>query len=181
MDDVQLVADQRGLSGVIGGLPAWSQVAVSLALLAMLGGMGLWAWSVFGSGLGNPDFTRSMIEPSTLTADATSYEEVPNERFELGPALFRLGFAFVLGVVVGLVLRAMLKLFLLLVAALILTAVGLQWAGVLDMEWTSGLAYVNRLAPWLRQEVSNTHDLLLGAIPALLSGALGLLTGFNRR
>jgi len=97
------------------------------------------------------------------------------------PAVFRLGFGFFAGFCVAYALRTFLKISLVAVGLVLLALFGLQYAGLIQVDWSATQGHYDRAAEWLGSQASTLRAFVTGYLPSSASGALGLVVGFRKR
>lgn len=97
------------------------------------------------------------------------------------PVLFRLGFGFFLGFSIGYALRTFLRISLVSIGFFALLLIGLQYAGVIDVNWGAIAARYDGAAAWLSAQTASFRDFIAGHIPFAGSAFAGIAAGFGRR
>ena len=94
---------------------------------------------------------------------------------------FRLGFSFFAGFCIAYALRAFLKLTLLAIGLVLLLLLGLQYAGVIEVDFSAMGEHYDTAVGWLRTQVTSFHQFVTGYLPSSATAGLGLFAGFRRR
>jgi len=97
------------------------------------------------------------------------------------PAVFRLGFSFFVGFCIAYALRAFLKIALIGAGVILLALFGLQYAGVIDVDWAGMERHYDAAMNWVKAQATSFHDFVTGYLPSSASAAGGLFMGFRRR
>lgn len=100
---------------------------------------------------------------------------------DLSPLLTKLGFSFVVGFAVGYVLLFFLRAVALLAGLVLAALFGLQYAGVVQVDWPSIETNYESALGWLLPRFDALRTFLLENLSSSGSAALGLLSGLMRR
>ena len=100
---------------------------------------------------------------------------------DLSPLLTKLGFSFVVGFAVGYVLLFFLRAAALLAGLVLAALFGLQYAGVVQVDWPSIETNYESAFGWLLPRFDALRTFLLENLSSSGSAALGLLSGLMRR
>ena len=100
---------------------------------------------------------------------------------DLSPLLTKLGFSFVVGFAVGYVLLFFLRAAALLAGLVLAALFGLQYAGVVQVDWPSIETNYESALGWLLPRFDALRTFLLENLSSSGSAALGLLSGLMRR
>ena len=95
--------------------------------------------------------------------------------------MMQLGFSFVAGFSIGYALAFFLKLTLLLAGGLLLTLFGLQYVGLVEVNWLGIQAYYDAFMAWLQPHAGSFREFIVSHIPAAGMAALGLLLGLRKK
>lgn len=133
--------------------------------------------------------TRATEPGSAVRADFNVDEQggdesSPSLRDRLGdlsPLLTKLGFSFVVGFAVGYVLLFFLRAAALLAGLVLVALFGLQYAGVVQVDWPSIETNYESALGWLLPRFDALRTFLLENLSSSGSAALGLLSGLMRR
>jgi len=185
-------------------LPRWKIVLVSLALLMGVAGMVLHPQSPSGiqetrtvgnlsaSGadpLSDPPAFQSDPEPAFDPAfdmmEETTEEPLPPDwerRLEdWSPLLTKLGFSFVVGFSIGYVLLIFLRTTAFLAGLVLLALFGLQYLGVLYLNWQNIETSYQSVLSWVLPRAENFRDFITHNLSSSGMAAMGILTGLTRR
>ena len=115
------------------------------------------------------------LPTSTPGGQADADPAQPQPPFALescSPVLFRLGFGFFAGFCIAFALRTFLKLSLLAIGLALLVVLGLQFAGLIDMDWAAAQKHYDALIRWLGSQTATLRRFLTGYLPSSASAAL---------
>ena len=181
-------------------LPRWKIALVSLALLMGVAGMVLHPQSpsdvqetrtvgnLSASGadpLSDPPAFRSDSVPAFEMMEETTEETLPpnwERRLEdWSPLLTRLGFSFVVGFSIGYVLLILLRTTAFLAGLVLLALFGLQYLGVLYLDWQNIETSYQSVLSWVLPRAENFRDFITHNLSSSGMAAMGILTGLTRR
>lgn len=95
-------------------------------------------------------------------------------------ALFRLGFGFFAGFAIGYAARAFLRISILAAGLLLLGLFGLQYAGLISVDWAAMETVFDHVVNWLRTNTADFRNFITGQLPSTAAGLGGLLVGFKK-
>ncbi|MDX9911951.1 MAG: FUN14 domain-containing protein [Phycisphaerales bacterium] len=98
----------------------------------------------------------------------------------ISPAIFRLGFSFIAGFAVAYALRAFVKMTLIVLGAGVLLVAGLQYAGLVSVDWGAIASRWDGVSAWVHDNTRSFLGFLTGQLPSAASGVAGLAMGFRR-
>ncbi len=181
-------------------LPRWKIVLVSLALLIGVAGMALHPQSPSGlqetrtvgnlsaSGadpLSDPPAFQSAPVPAFEMMEEPAEEPLPPDwerRLEdWSPLLTKLGFSFVVGFSIGYVLLIFLRTTAFLAGLVLLALFGLQYLGVLYLNWQNIETSYQSVLSWVLPRAENFRDFITHNLSSSGMAAMGILTGLTRR
>lgn len=96
------------------------------------------------------------------------------------PAVFRAGFGFFVGFAIAYAMRAFVKVSLVVVGLMLLALFGLQYAGIIDVNWTAMEQHYDTIAAWLGEQTESFMRFVTGYIPSSAAALGGLVVGFRR-
>lgn len=114
----------------------------------------------------------------TGAADASPLRE---RLGDLSPLLTKLGFSFVVGFAVGYVLLFFVRAAALLAGLVLVALFGLQYAGVVQVNWPSIETNYESALGWLLPRFDAVRTFLLENLSSSGSAALGMVSGLMRR
>ena len=180
-------------------LPTWQKALLLTSAVLMLGGLAVRGYSYLREPDKAPeteqksDATRlpgagflpsASPEPEAAPEPKASGEATPQptdwKLEDWSPAAFRLGLGFFLGFCIAYALRAFLKICIVAIGLIVLVFVGLQYAGVVAVDWAALQTHYDRVAPWLAEQTAGLRQFITGYLPSSGTAALGLFTGFRR-
>ena len=201
-EDVSLEEESTAV-GVSRGLSGWKIVLLSLALLMGITGM------IFHPENSDEEETRTVGNLSSSTADSllsphafqstpdptldspgSQMAETPRDplspdwerRLEAwSPLLTKLGFSFVVGFSIGYVLLIFLRTTAFIAGLVILALFGLQYLGVLYVNWNNIETSYNSVLGWILPQAENFRDFITSNLSSSGMTAMGILTGLTRR
>ncbi|HSO83813.1 MULTISPECIES: FUN14 domain-containing protein [Thiocapsa] len=97
-----------------------------------------------------------------------------NETFFL-----KLGFSFMVGLALGFALKMAFKLVLLVVGLILLGVFALQYAGILDVNWSGLEIHYDGWVEWLTVNGGAFFDFIGGNLTSAASFTAGLVMGFR--
>ena len=121
---------------------------------------------------------------SSFPADETGAAAASPLRERLGdlsPMLTKLGFSFVVGFAVGYVLLFFVRAAALLAGLVLAALFGLQYAGVVQVNWPSIETNYESALGWLLPRFDALRTFLLENLSSSGSAALGMVSGLMRR
>ncbi len=185
-------------------LPRWKIILVSLALLMGVAGMVLHPQSP-----SDVQETRTVGNLSTSGADplpdSPAFQSDPVPAFDpafdmmeetteaplppdwerrledWSPLLTKLGFSFVVGFSIGYVLLIFLRTTAFLAGLVLLALFGLQYLGVLYLNWQNIEMSYQSVLSWVLPRAENFRDFITHNLSSSGMAAMGILTGLTRR
>ncbi len=172
----------------------WKKILIAAAILVMLLGAGGYAYAIYR---GDP---LTGAEPATtpgttgeglalqqgfLPGQSTSADGSPIERAEsaleaYSPALFKLGFSFFAGFCMGFAARTFFRISLAIIGVGLLVLFGLQYAGLIDVNWSAWESHYQTITAWLTEQTASFRDFISGYLPSTASAGFGLIAGFKK-
>ena len=185
-------------------LARWKIVLVSLALLMGVAGMALHPQASSGTKetrtVGNlsasgadtlpdpPAFQSApapALDPAFDRMEETTEAPLPPDwerRLEdWSPLLTKLGFSFVVGFSIGYVLLIFLRTTAFLAGVVMLALFGLQYLGVLYLNWQNIETSYQSVLSWVLPRAENFRDFITHNLSSSGMAAMGILTGLTRR
>jgi len=95
-------------------------------------------------------------------------------------AVFRLGFGFFVGFCIGYAARMFMRLSFVAIGVVLLALFGLQYAGLISVDWTAMSEIFDRVAVWLRPNLAGFKNFITGTLPSAASGLGGLIIGLKK-
>jgi uncharacterized membrane protein (Fun14 family) len=149
--------------------PLWRSKSLLIAVTAMILGLGLWARDSFNRRAVNDD--RSPVLSSLTESRPPSPADLRSS------ALFRLGFSYAGGFLIGWLFRKSLKLALLAAGALALAIAAGKFFDVLHLDWTAIEAQTAQGLAWFKGELGAFRGFLTGYLPSAAVGFVGMYKG----
>ncbi|MHC5005597.1 MAG: FUN14 domain-containing protein, partial [Planctomycetota bacterium] len=97
------------------------------------------------------------------------------------PTIFKLGFSFFIGFCIGFAVRTFLKISVVAIGIIALAAFGLQYAGIIDVNWDAVSGHYDSVLDWLKDQTSSFTGFVQGHLPSAGLAAFGLVAGFRKR
>jgi len=187
------MAEQKDKSAKRKPRPLWQKGLVGVSLLLMLlgGGLSVYAWMTqpgpsTGDGATSSAYApRGLFEtprlPSGEDEDAAGDVQTDPRAVDVwSPAIFKLGFSFFAGFCVAYTLRTFLKVSLFFVGIVLLAFFGLQYAGMVSVDWAGIEQRFNSAAAWAGDQFESFRHFVTGYLPSSVSAAAGLFVGFRK-
>jgi len=182
-------------------LARWQVVVAAISIVVAVAGGGLMAYQAINS---NDDSATTEPAPSTLPGIDTPsgfapVENVPAENEPDAPAtsdaqsdtdrlidsasgaVFRLGFGFFAGFAIGYAVRAFVKVSLIVVGVGLLALFGLQYAGLITVDWTRISGGFESFGSWATAQTKDFANFITGYLPSASAGLAGAFVGFRRK
>jgi len=199
----QAPPDQAANTPAKATLPAWKKRLLLIAIIVMAIGLGLKVYN-FVSPINDrsPGTATSPSQAPSLAPSADSLvnplapvepntlpdnEPVSNDdpaRFmseDWSAVLFPLGFSFVVGFAIGYAARQFLRITVVSAGVILLALFGLQYAGIIDVNWAGVESHYHTAAHWLAQQTQSFREFLTGQLPSAGGASTGLFVGFRKR
>ena len=173
-------------------IAGWKKALLALSLVLMASSGGLWGVSHFARvdekpaaapatrpGTPVPGVHGLVATPKTAETPEPA-EETPEPAADWYPAVFRLGFSFFVGFCIAYALRAFFKVSLAAIGVILLALFGLQYAGVVQVDWSAMGRHYDGVVGWLAGQFSGFKNFVTGYLPSAASAGVGLFAGFRR-
>lgn len=170
-------------------LRPWQKVLAVLSVVVALGGVGLMVYAAStrpepaATAAGQPgsDLARG-FGPAGDPADPASSEPTQTDRLidSTSGAVFRLGFGFFAGFAVGYAARMFVRITLTAAGIAILGLAGLQYAGVIDVDWEKISGGFDTFGAWFTEQTKGLTGFITGYLPTFGAGLAGAFVGFRR-
>jgi uncharacterized membrane protein (Fun14 family) len=159
--------------------PGQTTMLAIAMLVALIGaGMMIYTWMVPASAYG-----ASTAGPDAYSSDptgATTIAAQPSPIQIYAPAVFQVGFSFVIGFAIAYVFKTFVRITLVLLGVGIVAVVGMQVMGMLEINWAAFEAYAHRAMLYMHSQTGSFEVLATGMIPPAATGLVGILSGFKR-
>jgi uncharacterized membrane protein (Fun14 family) len=193
-----------------GGMPKWKKLLLLLAVVLTLAGLALRGYAHLRPGEptaqqadGAPALApvgqangagqaRSFL-PGAPTAEPAGAGQAPAAGgAEPGPVpaaaplevwspvMVRLGFGFIAGFCIAYLLRAFVRVAALALGLAVLLVLGLQYAGLVQVDWAAIDGHYQASAQWLTGQFAGFRQFVTGQLPSAATGAAGLAIGLKR-
>jgi uncharacterized membrane protein (Fun14 family) len=119
--------------------------------------------------------------PDQAPPPAPPVEAIPPHTGDLfSTGLFlKLGFSFVVGLAVGFALKVAFKIALVVGGLLLITLFGLQYSGVIEVNWSGMESNYDSFVDWLAAYAGALRDFMAGNLSSAASFTAGLLLGLR--
>ncbi|MFK7960445.1 MAG: FUN14 domain-containing protein [Phycisphaerales bacterium] len=189
------------------GLPTWRRLAAVLSIVVTVVGGGVAvATGVLGGGDPTGAVPTAPIDDAPaadgiLPGAPMGLIEIPGRATELptagaendggdgtnasgldrySPAIFRTGFSFFVGFAIAFAVRSFVKISIAAIGFVGLALFGLQYAGLIDVQWDAIASRWDDIGAWLRPQLESFHTFITGALPSATAASAGLFTGFKK-
>ena len=126
-----------------------------------------------------PDWERRLKEETCPAS--TGCWRIGSLFEDWSPLLTRLGFSFVVGFSIGYVLLILLRTTAFLAGLVLLALFGLQYLGVLYLDWQNIETSYQSVLSWVLPRAENFRDFITHNLSSSGMAAMGILTGLTRR
>ncbi len=184
--DADTTTDDQGPRGAAKttSLPRW-KLALLLGsfVVAVGGGIATLALGAGGEEQAAAAPASGMVNslaPNALVTNADDADPAAEAAPAWAPMLFRLGFGFFAGFCIAYALRTFMKIFLFGCGVALLGMFGLQYAGLIEVDWSSVATRWEDARDWSLAQVSGFGSFVTGYIPSTASAIVGFGLGFRR-
>ena len=173
-------------------IPGWKKGLLAASLLVGFLGLGMMAFGGSGGDAAAPGASTprvpggsqllpGSIPPSSGPGAATEEPAGESGVAEWGPPVARLGFSFFVGFAIAYALRAFFKITLIILGGIFLILFGLQYAGLIQIEWSALGTHYDSVADWFSRHAGSFKDFVTGNLPSAGSAVAGMALGFRRK
>ena len=171
-------------------MPLWHKAMLALAAVLLGGGVAgqVSGWFAGDSSAASSGTTINAPNSSHFIGPANSPESsggavaaAPSWRERISPWMSKVGLSFIVGLVVGWVFRAFLKVMSLLGGALLAILLALSYFNVLNIDMTAAREQYASTMAWATDQAHHLAKAILNHLPGSTSSFLGLFVGFRRR
>lgn len=176
---------QSGLAGPrkrVGKKPVWVWLLVVVSVGLMAAGLLLPMFA--GGEPSGGTAARGSVPVAGLSGEASVSGVADDARDTLrdwSPAIFRLGFSFFAGFAVAAALRVAFKFAVMVAGFVILAVLGLQYAGMVNVNWNSISDQYDGVAAYLSGQFKSFSTFAQGVLPSASAAAVGLVAGWRRK
>jgi uncharacterized membrane protein (Fun14 family) len=96
------------------------------------------------------------------------------------PALFKTGFSFFMGFALAFAVRSFVRISLVAIGLMGLLLFGLEYMGLVTVEWGVMADRWDGLLAWLRPQLTSFQGFITGQLPSAAAATAGLVTGWRR-
>ncbi len=180
-------------------LPLWRKWLLGIGILLSMVGLVLYGVAALtdspptvttaSSTESTPGFRIQSMPPSSFSSDSlnssTDYPALPQTPAGIAvgdwSTLFmKLGFSFVVGFAIAYAVSGFLKIALFVAGTAFLLLFGLQYIGLIEVNWQNMGGYYDNFIVWLQPHIGNFRDFISSNLPSSGSAAVGLVAGFKR-
>lgn len=165
-------------------MPAWKKTVLGLSLVMMATGLAFRGCGALHSppadGPTAAPGARPLVQSMPAQDDPGGESAADQGSSEWSGPVFRLGFSFFVGFCIAYALRSFLKLALVAIGLGLLMLLGLQYWGVIDVDFTALQQHYQTVAAWIARQTASLRGFITGYLPSSASGALGLAAGFKK-
>lgn len=172
-------------------LRPWQKVLAVLSVVIALGGVGLMVYAAStrpepaattAGQPGSSNLVRGFGPTGEPAPDSASSEPTQTDRLidSTSGAIFRLGFGFFAGFAVGYAMRMFVRITLTAAGIAILGLAGLQYAGVIDVDWEKISGGFDTFGAWFTEQTRGLAGFITGYLPTFGAGLAGAFVGFRR-
>lgn len=164
-------------------LGRWRKAALIGSVVLMVAGLGMWIYAAITADSAPPSAARSAVAPNALAPMNASEpaEAEPRPVAQWSPVIFRLGFSFFVAFCMAYALRTFMKVAVLALGVAFLALFGLQYAGLVNVNWEALKARYDDLAVWVSAQTQTFKAFVTGYLPSAASAGAGFVAGFVRR
>jgi len=174
-------------------LAPWQVVAVVVSVVIAIAGAGL---MVYQASVSDPapaatgPATSNTPTPSGFAPIEDRPDDEPAGEAEsdtdrmidsASGAVFRLGFGFFAGFAIGYAMRAFVKITLVIIGVALLGLFGLQYAGLVDVDWEQISGGFQSFGSWATAQTKDFANFITGYLPSATAGLAGAFVGFRRK
>lgn len=133
---------------------------------------------VGGGGPSADTSTNTTTATTTTPAEPGTASKVTDAA---SPYLMQFGFSFVVGVILGVIVRTFLGFAAILTALVIAAAVALNYFHVINVDVAVVKEHAGEATSWIGQQLSHLKDVVFTYLPSAGSAGVGFLVGMKRR
>lgn len=185
-------ASEKKKSPPSGRFGKQQRICMLIALGVMAIGAALWllgpAWARGDSGKTGGAASRggsggsSLVQGLAPGGETSGAEPAdPGILGEMSPAIFQLGFSFVVAFAIAYAARTFLRITLIAAGGFLLILFGLEYVDIVTVNWHTMEEHYNSLVASVRESFSGFKEFVTGRLPSAGSALAGLLVGFRRK
>ncbi len=170
-------------------MPSWRTWLAGAALMLGLVGAILYAIGMMGEPPTPADsqsepaggFSAQSLTPHSLDGGGSQpATEADLHLTDWSTLLMKLGFSFVVGFSIAYAVSGFLKLSLFVAGLAFLLLFGLQYAGLIEINWHNMEGHYDAFIAWLQPRIGSFREFITSNLPASGMAAAGLVVGFKR-
>ena len=164
-------------------IPLWVKLMLIVAGLAIAAGLIMPRLAAGAGGEKSPARTGAATMGMSAESPSGAGGKTASSAGDspIGPAVFRLGFSFFVGFAVAYAARWAFKIALLVAGLLFLALLGLQYGGIVNVQWGLMEKHYDGASRWLSENSGAMTTFVTGALPSAAAGGLGLFAGLRRK
>jgi len=179
----KLPREHRSSTGRYKLLPRWKKALLGVSVAFMVTGLILQGYCYLQPPAESQVLpVHSSPQRELLTTRNLSPELAQSTDFNSitswSPAIFRMGFGFFAGFCIAYLVRTFIKFCAIAAGAILLALLGLQWSGVVNVDWIAIQDHYDTLSSWLERQLGNFHQFATGFLPSSALTTLGAVVGF---
>jgi len=106
-------------------------------------------------------------------------EQIGIDMGDWSTLFMKLGFSFVVGFAIAYALSSFLKLGLIIMGSAFLLLFGLQYAGLIDVNWQNMSDHYDAFIVWLQPHIGSFREFITSNLPSSVLAGAGLVMGFR--
>lgn len=130
---------------------------------------------------GSPRIDAPTSESGQPSAEQSAVERQLTELEVWSPVMMRLGFSFFAAFCIAYALRIFFKVSVLVFGMAMLLLMGLQYTGLVQVDWSAIDGRYQSAATWLADQFGSFRQFVTGQLPSASAAAAGLFSGFKRK
>ena len=91
-----------------------------------------------------------------------------------------MGFSFFVGFSIAYALKTFVKISIIAIGMMLLALFGLQYAGVITVDWSAMEGHYDSIVAWLGTQTDTFRTFVTGYLPSSAMAGLGLVAGFKK-
>lgn len=118
--------------------------------------------------------------PGETSGEGDAVDEPASDGVIWSPALFKTGFSFFMGFALAFAIRSFVRISLVAVGLMGLLLFGLEYMGLVTVEWGMMAERWDGLLAWLSPQLTSFQGFVTGQLPSAAAATAGLVTGWRR-
>jgi uncharacterized membrane protein (Fun14 family) len=182
--------------GIVAEQPGWKKWAAVLAIVVALVGAAwqakiLWidkpdrapaaAENTGGAGGTSIPGVSSLARSGNAPAAAEAPPAEPSLGEKISPWMTKVGIAFVIGLVAGIIFRVFVKTMLVIAVLLVGGLLALSYFGILHVDLSAAQQHYNNTSDWILDQATRLKDMIMAKLPTTSTWTIGFIAGFKRK